>query len=134
MLDNFKFHHIGIAVYDIDKTAGQYIDAGFEKTPTIYDPVQNVNICFLNKEGHPQIELLAPVDDNSPVTQTLQKSGVTPYHFCYTVEDIDEAVASLRKKRFLPVIRPVEALALENHRICFLYNKDMGLIELIEGL
>ncbi len=132
MLPDFRFHHVGMAVFDIDKTAKGYIEAGYKKTDTVYDSVQNVNICFLNKEGMPQIELLAPADAKSPVTKTLEKNGVAPYHFCYSVSDIYDAVARLRKQKYIPITRPVEAVALDNHRICFLFNKDMGLIELIE--
>ena len=53
MLPDFKFHHIGIAVFDIDDTAQYYIDAGYQKTETVIDTIQNVKICFLTKEGMP---------------------------------------------------------------------------------
>ena len=76
MLPDFKFHHIGIAVFDIDDTAQYYIDAGYQKTETVIDAIQNVKICFLTKEGMPMLELLAPVDENSPVNRTLDKMGV----------------------------------------------------------
>ena len=88
MLPDFKFHHIGIAVFDIDDTAQYYIDAGYQKTETVIDAIQNVKICFLTKEGMPMLELLAPVDENSPVNRTLDKMGVTPYHCCYSVDDM----------------------------------------------
>ena len=76
MLPDFKFHHIGIAVFDIDDTAQYYIDAGYQKTETVIDVIQNVKICFLTKEGMPMLELLAPVDENSPVNRTLDKIDV----------------------------------------------------------
>ena len=43
-----------------------------------------------------------------------------------------EFVARLRKMRFMVVSYPAEAVALNNHRVAFLYNKDIGLIELLE--
>ena len=46
-------------------------------------------MCFLYKEGMPTMELLAPHDSTSPVQQTLDKMGVTPYHTYYEVEDLD---------------------------------------------
>lgn len=55
MLPDFKFHHIGIAVFDIDDTAQYYIDAGYQKTETVIDTIQNVKICFLTKEGMPML-------------------------------------------------------------------------------
>lgn len=132
MLQDFRFHHIGVAVYDIDKTAMYYTEAGYNKTETIVDPIQNVQICFLTKENMPMVELLAPVDNSSPVIKTLEKSGVSPYHMCYEVESIDDAIKLLKRKKFIPIIKPVSACALCNKRICFLYNKEVGLIEILE--
>ncbi len=42
-----KYHHIGIAVFNIEETAPFYIMQGYSKSQTVYDPIQNVNICFL---------------------------------------------------------------------------------------
>lgn len=133
MLPYFRFHHTGVAVFDIDATAKFYLDAGWSKTETVYDPHQNVYICFLTKERMPMIELLAPKDETSPVTKTLDKSGVTPYHFCYEVDDINQAIADLRKLKFVPLIKPVEACAINDKKVCFLFNKQVGLIELVEA-
>ena len=132
MLPDFGFHHIGIAVYDIDATAEYFLEAGYEKTETVVDPIQNVRICFLKKEGMPMLELVAPVDDASPVVKTLAKGGVSPYHSCYRVRDIDDAVARLKKKRFILLGKPVEACAINNKKVCFMYNSKVGLIELVE--
>ncbi|MCI1785955.1 MAG: VOC family protein [Bacteroidales bacterium] len=132
MLSYFKFHHIGIAVFDIDSTAKYYISAGYSKTNTVYDPVQNVYISFLTKDGMPKIELLAPKDETSPVNKILKKNGVMPYHFCYEVDEINQAIADLKKLHFVLINMPVRALAIENKKICFLFNKDVGLIELLE--
>ena len=133
MLSTFKFHHIGIAVSSIEETATIYISAGYKQSETIYDPIQNVYICFLTKEGMPKIELLAPKDEQSPISKILEKNGVTPYHFCYEVADIHEAVQELRKQRYVPTSKPVHAVAIENKLVCFLYNKKVGLIELVQG-
>ena len=56
MLSNFHFHHIGYAVTSIEKTMYYYIDGGYSCSSVIFDPIQNVNICFLTKEGEPMIE------------------------------------------------------------------------------
>ena len=85
MLSNFKFHHIGVAAKDIDSTATVYEQGGYHRSASIFDPIQNVNICWLTKEGMPTVELLAPVDEKSPVNKTLEKVGVSPYHCCYVI-------------------------------------------------
>lgn len=127
------FHHIGIACRDIGKTREFYLGLGYTASPVVDDPLQHVRICFLDKEGAPRLELLEPLDDQSPVARTLATAGVTPYHFCYEVRNIDEAIAALRTKRFLLVSGPVPACALGDRRIAFLYNKNNGLIELVEN-
>lgn len=132
MLPDFEFHHIGIATFNIDKTAKYYLEAGYEKSETICDPIQNVFICFLSKKNMPLLELLAPVDDTSPISKTLSKSGVTPYHFCYKVTNIEEAAERLKKIKFIPLSKSVKAIAINNNHVCFFYNKDIGLIELVE--
>lgn len=133
MLPDFKFHHIGIAVFDIDVTASYYIEAGYIKSDTVVDEIQDVKICFLEKANMPRLELLAPVDEKSPVNFTLEKIGVTPYHSCYIVDDMEDAVYRLKKKSFILLTRPVEACAIGGKRVCFLYNKKVGLIELVES-
>lgn len=133
MLDSFKFHHIGVAVKDLDATASVYEQGGYRRSASIFDPIQNVNICWLTKEGMPTVELLAPVDDTSPVNKTLEKNGVTPYHTCYVVDNIEETVAQLRKQKYVMVSKPAEAVAFCGSRVCFLFNKNVGLIELVES-
>ena len=132
MLPEFKFHHIGVAVKDINKAAKLYIDGGYDCSEVIYDPIQNVKICFLTKAEMPMVELLAPNDEKSPINNILQKVGSGPYHCCYIVDSIDDAIVKLKKLRFIPTSKPAEAVAIHNHRVCFLYNREIGLIELVE--
>lgn len=127
------FHHIGIACRDIAKTQAFYLGQGYTASPVVEDPLQHVRISFLEKEGAPRIELLEPLDDQSPVARTLATSGVSPYHMCYEVEDIEAAVIHLRGQRFLLVNGPVPACAMDDRRIAFLFQKNTGLIELVEA-
>lgn len=127
------FHHIGIACRDIAKTQAFYLGQGYTASPVVEDPLQHVRISFLEKEGAPRIELLEPLDDQSPVARTLVTSGVSPYHMCYEVQDIEAAVNHLRGQRFLLVNGPVPACAMDDRRIAFLFQKNTGLIELVEA-
>ena len=126
------FHHIGIACRDIDKTVQFYLQQGYAATPAVEDSLQHVRISFLEKDGAPRLELLEPIDDSSPVARTLAATGVSPYHICYEVQNLDEAIASLRQQRFLLVNGPVPACAMGNRRIAFLFQKNTGLVELVE--
>jgi methylmalonyl-CoA/ethylmalonyl-CoA epimerase len=131
MLNSFHFHHIGYAVHDIMQTATCYLKADWQMSNIQIDVIQNTKIAFLSKDGTPLIELIAPVDENSPVVKTLNKTGVTPYHICYEVENIYEAITELRKQKYILLFNPVDAVALDNRKICYLYNKNVGLIEIL---
>lgn len=133
MLKSMKFHHIGVAVKDISATAAVYVTGGYKQSDTIFDPIQNVNICWLTKENMPVVELLEPVDETSPVNKILEKNGVTPYHTCYIVNEIELAMKELRKLKYIVVSKPAEAVAIHGCKVCFLFNKNVGLIELVES-
>ena len=132
MLTEMRFHHIGVAVKSIEKTASVYEQGGYSRSITTFDPIQNVNICWLKKEGMPLVELLEPVDGSSPVCRILEKNGVTPYHTCYVADHLEEAIEALRKQRYVQVSQPAEASAICGSRVCFMFNKNVGLIELVE--
>lgn len=127
------FHHVGIACRDIAKSKSFYEELGYTASPVVDDPLQHVRVSFLDKEGAPRLELLEPLDEQSPVARTLETVGVAPYHLCYEVQNIEAAIAALRKQRFLLVNGPVPACAMAGRRVAFLFQKNTGLIELVEN-
>ena len=97
-MENYlSFHHIGIACRDIEATKPFYIAQGYVASETVFDPVQSVNICFLDKAGMPRIELLSPIGEDSPVVRTLE----TPA-FC-VAEKACPSLRHRRKGRVLPL-------------------------------
>jgi methylmalonyl-CoA/ethylmalonyl-CoA epimerase len=132
MLSSFLFQHIGMATDNIHNTAQYYVDAGYRMSDIVYEPTQDVYITFLEKESMPKIELVMPGSDNSPVCKIIKKSGVTPYHLCYGVKNIDTSIKELKEKHFLPLSCPICAVTMEDKKIAFLFSKEVGLIELVE--
>lgn len=125
--------HIGYAVKDIRQTAFHYVEAGWVLSDIYEEKVQNTKIAFLNKEGFPTIELVSPLNETkSPVDSILDHNGVSPYHICYEVDDIEQAVEDLYDEDFKPLFMPVESVAMENRKICYLHHLDIGFIELVE--
>ena len=126
------FHHIGVATHSIEETIKKYNLFGYQTTTdTIFDPIQNVYISFMEKDSSPRVELVAPVNQESPIWNTLNKNGTNPYHFCYEVDDIVQEVDRLKKMKFILISKIVPAIAFNNRLVCFLYNKESGLIELL---
>jgi len=133
MLEDLKFHHIAVATKNITKSINVYQNLGYKLVSDVSsDPIQKVKVCFLEQENHPCVELVEPLSEGSPVKEILKKSGTTTYHFCYEVENIQEIIDKLKKLRFVLLGNPVEAVAFDNRKICFLYNTNYGLIELVE--
>jgi methylmalonyl-CoA/ethylmalonyl-CoA epimerase len=130
-----KFHHIGIATYNINDSISKYLLFGYNQiTVKYFDPIQNVNITFMEKDNSPMIEFVEPVDEKSPILNTLTKNGTTPYHFCFEVDDIHIEVEKLKKNKFILISKVVPAVAFNNRLVCFLYSKESGLIELLNKL
>lgn len=126
-----EIDHIGYAVRDIEKTAKLYIDGGWTMSEIFEEEVQNTRIAFLYKPGMTTIELVSPRQGESPVDNILKNQGVAPYHICYVVDDIMEAVEDLYEEGFRPLFMPVESVAMDNRQICYLYHLDAGAIELV---
>ncbi|MBQ6068564.1 MAG: VOC family protein [Bacteroidales bacterium] len=125
--------HIGYAVRDIASTAAYYTAAGWQLSEVFEERVQNTRIAFLRKEGFTTIELVSPLEGKSPVDNILKQVGCSTYHVCYVVDDIEQAVEDLYEEDFKPLFFPVESVAMENRKICYLYNMQVGLIELVEA-
>jgi methylmalonyl-CoA/ethylmalonyl-CoA epimerase len=127
-----EFHHVGIAVNSIEETAKWYVAMGYSLTKTIEDTVQNVHLAFLKRDDSPLLELVQPVDKNSPVSNILKKVGVSAYHLCYETDNLQREIEELENQDFRVLVEPVEAIAFNHRKISFLYHLDIGLIELLE--
>lgn len=126
-----EMDHIGYAVRDIEQSAMSYLSAGWELSPIYEERVQHAKIAFLTKPGMTTIELVSPLDGKSPVDNILRTQGVAPYHICYVVDDIMQAVEDLYEEGFKPLFMPVESNAMNNRKICYLYHSEIGYIEIV---
>ena len=129
-----KLHHLAVVVADIKSSAQLYCRLlGLEPvTDVIHDPRQKVYIQFLAGAslGDLQLELLEPQGKDSPVASALAKGG-GPNHLCFEVPDLDAALAKARKQGARVVCEPVEAAALENRRIAFVFTPDQQIVEFV---
>jgi methylmalonyl-CoA/ethylmalonyl-CoA epimerase len=118
-----KLEHIGIAIKSIEKH--------YPGVLATVDNIQKVKVAFININGA-EVELVEPLGDDSPVAGILKK-GQTFYHLCFSVKNLDEAIAAGRKNGFHCIAKPVEAAAFNKRRIAWLFNKNLGLFELLES-
>jgi methylmalonyl-CoA/ethylmalonyl-CoA epimerase len=132
---SLRFSHIGVAVPSIRQAITTYQDifCYVVLSGPFDDPVQHVSVCFIGtgEPGDLTIELVAPLDDNSPVTKVLAK-GIGAYHVCYEVDDIEAALEYVRSQGCIVVSRPVPATAFKGKRIAWFYTPTRQLVELVE--
>lgn len=128
-----KIHHTGYVVEDIDKALKEFIVLGYEVvSEKCFDEKRNIMIQFV-KNGTYLIELVCPLNDNSPVKNILKKVGSTPYHFCYETANILDKTEELKKLGYLVIAEALEAPAINNKKVVFLFKNNVGIIELVEA-
>jgi methylmalonyl-CoA/ethylmalonyl-CoA epimerase len=84
-----RLNHIAIAVPDIDKASNAWEKALGAKisSPQIL-PEHGVKVMFI-EAPNTKVELLEPLDQNSPISKFLLKNpNGGMHHICYEVEDI----------------------------------------------
>ena len=129
---NYKINHIGYLTNDIAKTAEQFEYLGFSVVGgVICDSTQKTRLCFLHKEGETDIELVEPFVENEPMLKMLKKRGVSPYHICYEVDDVEKVFDELHEKEWLPLFTPVPAPAFDNRLICYMFKPEIGYVEFV---
>lgn len=132
-----KIHHIGYAVKDLKVAAVVFEQLGFTPGEIVRDSGRNIRICFMsNSEQAPPegcVELIAPDGPSNPVDGILKKAGPGPYHICYETSDMNTAISMLTKNRLFTLIQPpASAPAINGSLVAFLWNRTVGLIELVE--
>lgn len=133
MIEGFRFHHIGVACRNLEREIRAFAALGYERDGAIFsDPLQRVHCCFLKGPG-PCVELLAPLDDSSPLMPWIEK-GVKMYHQAYEVKSLSDAVARLEGEGAVLMSPPKPAEAFSGRAISFLMLPNLLLVELIESL
>ena len=88
-------HHLGVAVRDLDVALDTYerlLGGAFEHRETLAD--QGVEAVAV-RVGGSRVELLAPLDADTPVGRFLDRRGEGMHHVAYEVEDVRAALDEL---------------------------------------
>jgi len=128
-----KVHHIGYLVKKISKAEKDFAALGFECIASVvYDPLRDADISFWEKDGY-CVELVSPKSEKSIVYDLLKKFKNMPYHICYSSTDMNSDIEELREKGYMVLDEPMEAVAIEGRKVCFLFSANSGMIELLEA-
>ena len=130
MINNLKFHHIGIACKNIKTEAGYFETLGYKPVSEIFvDNNQKIKGLFIEAAGQPRLELLENACDDGPLNSCLAK-GIKFYHLAYETTDLENVIADFIAQKAM-VIKPITD-AVYFHKVCFLMTKNMVLIELVQ--
>ena len=125
--------HIGIAVKDMGTAIGTFGNlfgvkcAGRERIAA-----SKVEVAFFDM-GNTHVELVSPVDPESPISRYLEKRGNGIHHICFDVEGIDEWLDSLKSKD-VKLLNEKPREGASGHRVAFInpVSADGILFELSE--
>ena len=112
--------HIGIAVHSIEKALPFYTDLlKFSYIKTEIVESQRVKVAFIDAV-HCKIELLEPLDAESPVYRFLQKRGEGIHHIAVKTDRIGERIKELENKG-VRMIDTVPRKGADGAEIAFLH-------------
>lgn len=128
-----KLEHLGIAVKSVEERIKIWKDIFGFKVETIQElPEHKVKIAAFDANGI-KIELIEPLDKDSPVTKFLEKRGEGLHHICFEVKNIESTIQELKNKGIEFVDKSPRRGAFAK-KVIFLHPKTTSgvLIELCE--
>lgn len=133
-LKELPLDHVAIAVPSIADALPTFERiTGARSSPRRRVAAQGVELVFVGT-GDGRLELLEPLDDDSPVARFLERRGPGLHHVAYRVPDVEAALERLTDAGLRAVDeRPREGAG--GHRIAFLHPGTASgvLVELVEG-
>ncbi len=137
-----KIHHIGYLVKKMEPSVLQFQKLGFkieclsEEADTdgiVRDEIRRARIAFM-KNGDYRIELVEPMDKESPVYGLMKRYKNSPYHICYESADLEKDTDDLEKNGWILFDLAKPAPAISGCRVAFLMGADSGMLELVEKI
>ena len=130
--------HVGYAVPDLDEAIAFHTDVlGFRLLHREVNEEQGVAEAMLGTGSQlpesAQVQLLAPLNENSTIAKFIGKNGPGVQQVCYRVSDID-AVCDQLRARGVRLLYPEPKRGTAGARINFAHPKDTGgiLLELTQ--
>jgi methylmalonyl-CoA/ethylmalonyl-CoA epimerase len=128
--------HVGLAVADLEAAITFHTDVlGLQLVHREENPEQGVAEAMLALPGSgAQVQLLAPLTEESPIARFLARSGPGLQQLAYRVEDIEHAASVLRRKG-LRLLYDAARTGTGGSRINFVHPADAGgvLVELVQA-
>jgi methylmalonyl-CoA/ethylmalonyl-CoA epimerase len=130
-----SFDHFGLATRDSGKAVAFLRGLGYQAGPTVFDPLQNVNLILCVSTNMPAVEVIFPAETAGPLDVILKDRNEAFYHLCYRSPDLAASLAGMRNAghRVLQVAPPKPAILFDHRPVSFYFVKTFGLIEIVEN-
>ncbi len=129
-----ELDHVGIAVSDLGGALERWTTLLGEPDGPIEEVASNrVRVVFLGS-GNTQVELVAPLDADSPVAKFLERRGEGIHHLAFRVPSVDAALSDLVRRGERVVDRTGRPGA-RGHRVGFAHPSAFAgvLVEFVEA-
>ena len=123
-----KFHHIGIAVKDINESVKSMKNLSIcHVSGRVYDGGQNATLQMYDIGGI-KIELI----EGAVVKNVLGDDNFKIYHVCFTVDNINDAIDIAKKTGYVQITETKPAPLFDDRKVVFMLNNDKFMIEFLE--
>ena len=120
-----RVDHIGVAVEDLDAAVALHVEAyGMAVAHREVVEAQGVEAVLLDV-GENHVELLRPLDGETPVGRFLSKRGPGLHHVAYQVTDVQATLDTLRD-RGLRLIDEAPRTGIRGSLVAFLHPDSSG--------
>jgi methylmalonyl-CoA/ethylmalonyl-CoA epimerase len=131
-----RLDHIGIAVNDLQQGAKFWELLGLlPSTDVEVNEEQGVKILFLSTSQGPapNIELLEPTGENTPIGQFITKHGPGIQQLAFEVDDMLQMISHLESNG-IDMIDKTPKIGAGGNKIAFVHPRSTGgvLVELVE--
>ena len=131
-----RIDHIGIAVSDLDTGSKFWRLIGLEQGEDELNEEQGVNIRFFGSKQEakaPQIELLSPTSEDTPIGRFLEKKGPGIQQIAFQVDDLQSLLDKL-KSEGIRLINETPTKGAHGSQIAFVHPSSTGgvLVELLQ--
>ena len=123
-----KIHHIGIACSDIEEALADFsrYHPIVKRSEVVYDELQKAELCMVYTDTGLDVEFIA-----GEQVARLVKKGISYYHLCYEVDDLDAVLSESVGKGAMIISEPKPAVLFDGRRVAFVYL-PYGLVEFVE--
>jgi methylmalonyl-CoA/ethylmalonyl-CoA epimerase len=130
-----RFDHIGVAATTL-KAGREVLRAVLgivDWSAEFTDPLNHIYCQFGRDASGTCYEIIAPLDEQSPIAKTVRTRRDTLHHVAYLVADLEAEAARLSAAGSVVVTRPTPAVAYGGARIQFFFSGLGFVVELIEA-